>query len=309
MEIKRAYKDDVERVVDLINTEDESLITVEQFTNWYFNNHSQSQGLIIVEENNKVEGLCSTNHFKFNLMGEDTLIAFPMKVLTSPKIRGKGMFSKLYWKNQEVCFKDEGVDFFINFPNAVSSPIFLAKFEYLEGVCSDLAFMPSKLLGTSASRYTSISTLPKTFFNEAVLTKINGFTKDYSYFHWRYETAVSTETDKYEFISLDNQGGIAILKQDTKKGLPIYLLLDVIVKDQSQIADVMDSARRYAGRRLKCGVLSFIHDYNRNYISPLKLKKVFTKPFNFSVKGKTPDETQKLTQVNFNFELGDLDFL
>lgn len=309
--IRRAVEQDVPKVVKLMNQEDENLVTSEQLTNWYFNNHSQSHTLIICEKEAKVEGICSTNHFLFDLEGKKQLIAFPQKVLTSSNIRGQGFFSKLYWTNEKYCFGEEKVDFFINFPNDVSSPIFLKKFDYLPGYCPDLAFIlcnPITLL--NAPSYKTLDHIPKDFFAaKPLLVRKNGFLKDYSYYNWRYEKPISTESAKYEFLALDNNEGIAIIKKDKKKGLPIYLILDILVKNENTVEKLFNACRNYALSKGCLGILSFVNLYNESTIKKFRLKKILNSQFNFSVKGKDNTATESLSKMKFNFELGDLDFL
>ncbi len=310
MVIRRAGREDVKGIVALMNAEDENLVSEEQLTNWYFNNHSQSHGLIICEYEGNIEGICSTNHFRLDLNGSKKLIAFPMKVLTSSKIRGKGVFSKLYWKNEEVCFGDEKVDFFINFPNDISSPIFLKKFEYLPGICSDLALIINRPIFLGAkSKYEIVDNIPDSFFAKPIQLKQNGFTKDQKYFQWRYKTPISTESEKYKFLALRNGRGFAVVKKDKKKGIPIYLLLDLFVHGQEDVVNLFNAARHYSMKNLAMGILCFLNEYNREAIDKIKLKKILRNQFNFSVKGKSMDETKSLAKTPFNFELGDLDFL
>ena len=108
------------------------------FEDVYFNNPSKSHSLWKAVVDNRIEGFATTNNFECELDNNNFLVAMPQNVLTSVKLRGKGMFNKLYYKTEHDNIQNNKVDYFMTFTNKLSTPIFLTKFGYLKGKCPDL---------------------------------------------------------------------------------------------------------------------------------------------------------------------------
>ena len=117
---------ELDTVASLINREDRTRNTSSAYLRWwYFQNPSRSFSFVHVRKDGSIEGVATTNNFRIEIDAREVLAAMPQKVLTSEAVRGKGYFGRLY-RETEADNIVQGVDCFLTFTNAMSTPIFFA---------------------------------------------------------------------------------------------------------------------------------------------------------------------------------------
>lgn len=311
MEIHSAQIKDIEGIITLINSSNESKVTHDYLLNWYWKNPHNSFSIQILKDTEYVYGISSTNNFTFDFLEKEVKVAFPQKVVTSEKIRGKGYFSKLYWKNEEDNDLNENVDFFLTFTNHVSTPIFLKKLSYLKGQCPDMTYLPPKLFTSKGVTYTKVNNFDT--LESSFQVKIsNGMKKNKDYFSWRYSNNVGCVGSNYEILLVSkNQKNIGylILKKTNKKGVPILYLVDYISFNELNISLLLQASRHYAFKMRCVGVMFMNNMQIDKHLNGFFLKLKLKNKLNFLVKGKNEQESQLLAKTTFNFQLGDLDFI
>jgi len=83
------------------------------------------------------------------------------------------------------------------------------------------------------------------------------------------------------------------------------MLADIICSNEKFYSKIIKACHTYASKNFYVGLLMFeLQNNNINQGRSIKLKN----KFNFLVKGKSDDETKKLSQVKFNYFFGDLDY-
>ena len=156
---------------------------------WYFNNPSHSYSLWKVVLNNKIEGYATTNNFKYLIHEKPIMVAMPQNVLTSARIRGKGLFNKLYFRTESHNLDENNISAFLTFTNSLSTPIFLDKFNYKRGKCPIVFFDFFSVFNIfkkkSFERLSSIDEIGSLFFKNAYCFD-NAMQKSEEYYKWRY---------------------------------------------------------------------------------------------------------------------------
>ena len=132
------YRDAVLQLMELVQ---KHKTTPETFIWWFENNPTKDLNIYLAKHADKIIGVSCHTTFKMLHNGEEHIISFPLNVLTHPDYRGQGIFSKLQIANEEHA-KKIGCPFMLSFPNAVSTPIFLNKFEWKQIKPSILYFRP-----------------------------------------------------------------------------------------------------------------------------------------------------------------------
>lgn len=280
--------------------------TREKIEHWYFNNPSNSYSMWKVDANGKMEGYATTNNFYYKINNKRSLVAMSQNVLTSVMVRGKGLFRNLYFKTETENIEDNKAAYFLTFTNVMSTPVFLDKLGYVRGKCpvllisffNPLSFIQQK----EVERLESINEVKWDSFFQFE----NAMEKSLSYFKWRY--AIYTDNELH-IISVSNQGsliGYAFLLVKTKKGIKYMVFTDVICRRTVDIASIIKASRYYVSKKLFLFMLMFeIPSEKSNYGISLRIKD----RFNFLVKGKTPAETEMLSDRQFSLFLGDLDII
>ena len=300
---------DLERISAFIRSENRETRTTAAYLEWwYFRNPSRVHSLVLLQRQADVMAVASANSLKVRVGGEDRLAGLPQKVLTAKPLRGLGYFGQLYWKTEEESLA-RGVDLFLTFTNAASTPIFLGKFSYVRGICPDLVVLPAQLLRLlSRSRYRLVERIPGSFFDRPVYSPPNSVAKTWEYLEWRY---MSFEAAQYEILEIartpGSVAGYAVLKKIKKKGLPLHLLMDVVAHEKGDLPFLVEQAALYSTRRGALALLYLdfaeIEDVSRRH-----LHRRVPGRFNFLVKGKDAAATQDLAKTTFAFSFGDFDF-
>ena len=309
--LHRATATDLADVVELNRVEnDDDRMTTGYLDWWYFNNPFNSFSFFLSRIGGRACGMCSSNDAQFVINGRPWKAGFIQKVLTSNEVRGKGLFGKLYVKT-DTDFLERGGDCFLAFPNAVAKPIYLAKYSYSHGIYPDLTLLFTNPLHLAAgSQHEVVSQLDSAFFQQSTFQFENAMKKNEKFLNWRYLTFKS-EHYKYVALAVKRSGklvGYAFLKKIQKKGLPVFVLMDVGFHSQADLAHIIKQARVYAAKQLSVGLL-----YMGNPLIDAATKgvarKMWRNQFDFLVKGKNQAETDELAKVTFNFFFGDLDFV
>ncbi len=230
----------------------------------------------------------------------------PQKVVTSYKMRGKGVFGKLY-RQTEKDNLENGADFFLTFTNEASTPIFLGKFGYLKGICPDVIFaFPRVSAFFNSNNYESITS---DAIKDVQKPQVNSFIKDLDYFRWRY----SPESEEDVTIlkvkgEKSTTAGFIFLKKIYKKRIPLYILLDMLILEESEVEQLMEAAVNFASRKFSMGLLALDREGFSECWKRFAHRRIKNR-FNFLVKGKSEDETKKLAETKFNFSFSELDFI
>jgi hypothetical protein len=300
---------DLPGIVRLIARDDgEAHVDSEYLDWWYFKNPSNSFAFFHLDVNGEPEGLATTNNMCVNVEGTDKKVAMPQKVLTSTTVRGKGYFGKLY-RHTESDNIANGVDCFLTFTNAMSTPIFLEKFGYKRGISPTVFIVPS-ILGLIERKQYEIPFQFDEYFLESC--KSFGFKnyvkKDPTYFTWRY---LKYDKQAFSILRVINETGgtigYVVLKRRIILRLPVYVVMDVIAISSKNIDQILWAALHFSLKKFAFGIMFLENDlFASSSLLPLAFKK--RNKLNFLVKGKTEEETTTLSKIHFNFFAGDLDF-
>lgn len=315
IDIVKATENDVADLQILIREENNQDISAQYLRDWYWRNPFESSSVICCEKGGRKLGMASTNNFRMQIDGENVLVAFPQKVLTSSEIRGQGYFSKLYFENEKDNLGNKGVDLFLTFTNQMSTPIFLKKFAYKTGQCPDTIILPSWLffLIGRAAKMKVKDQFETQFLDELKpLAYHNSVVKDKSYLNWRYNLAPAKKGHTYVKIEVTRDQkilGYAVVKKMVKKGIPMLVIADLIVHRIEHAADVIRQACYYGTIKGCLAVTLLDNEMVGPVLARFKWKVVKSNALNFLVKGKSEQSTEQLTKTHFNFSFGDLDFI
>jgi hypothetical protein len=280
-------------------------MNAKNLNHWYLKNPEKSSSLWKIEMNNVIEGYATTNNFIYTCDNKDYLVALPQNVLTSTNVRGKGLFGKLYYKTETDNIENNGVDFFLTSTGAMSTPIFLKKFDYLRGVCPNVLVkilsLPALFSKKKYKIIPDINSIPS--LSHCNLN--NGRKKNIEYFKWRYSQC---HKNKLSIIAISNDKetiGYAFLISKTKFGIRTLILADIICEKEENYSAIVDACSVFAAKNFYVIMVMFELSFNcRRKGINLKVKN----RFNFLVKGKTKEETSRLSTKDFNFFFGDLDY-
>ena len=276
------------------------------FEHVYFKNPSNSKSLWKVIVNKAIEGFATTNNFKFTLDGNNYLVAMPQNVLTSVKLRGKGLFNKLYSETERDNIENNKVDFFMTFTNKLSTPIFLNKFGYLKGKCPDLLIFisnPFDLL--SKRKYHRIASIDSIKFNTDFKFN-NSFLKSAEFFLWRYKLY---DINNLHIISITENEiiiGYAFFIVEKKKSIKFLILSDIISFKQENLNLIIKQCKIYTTKNYFAFLMMF--DLNIERTKDI-LTFTFKDRFNFLVKGKISEESKMLSTKSFNLFFSDIDII
>jgi hypothetical protein len=306
--IEKIIKADLPAISKLaLNNGGNQRLTESYIQNWYLENPSNSISLCkVVDKEGNIEGYATSNNFMFTIEGKSSLVAMPQNVLTSLKVRGKGLFNQLYFKTESDNLIENKVDCFLTFTNKASTPIFLNKFFYERGQCPDIIFTAFNFLDL----FSSFECRRLSSINEIIFTSIymqdNAMQKNVAYFKWRYKMYTDKELHIIEVKKKGIVIGYAFLKVITKKGIKCLLLMDIISETDKNFSGIVKACFAYAARKVFIGIIMFEGAFViRKRVARIRLKN----RLNFLTKGKTPEFTQHLSKLNFNFFFGDLDIV
>lgn len=306
-ELSKVTESDYTAMYNLIlNNGGNKNLTEDKLQHWYSDNPSKSNSLWKVVVEDAIEGFATTNNFRYIIENRECLVAMPQNVITSLKIRGKGLFNKLYFKTELDNIENNNVAYFLTFTNKLSTPIFLKKFGYLKGKCPSLLitlFNPLNLFFKkkykSVENLNSIDYFQFYHFNNSML-------KSKEYFQWRYYKYTEKKLRIITVLENKKEIGHAILLVEKKKGIKFLVLSDIICYTPENIPLIINACHAYTAKNYFPFMIMFDIDHKIN-------KGIFTltikERFNFLVKGKTVEETEMLSLINFNYFFGDMDIV
>ncbi|MEO9967579.1 MAG: GNAT family N-acetyltransferase [Reichenbachiella sp.] len=315
MEIKKATTDDAERLSALIKAENNQIISAQFLKDWYWHNPFESSSVIMCLKGDDLVGMASTNNFKIQMSEREVLVAFPQKVLTSKGIRGQGYFSKLYFENEKDNLETQKVDFFLTFTNAMSTPIFLKKFDYYTGICPDTVVLPTLsffLIGKRANMKVASGFDQDYLESGAYHQSPNGVKKSRDFLNWRYSIKPNASSYPYIIIEVNRSNeimGYAVVKKMIKKGIPMLILADLVTHRKEHVADIIRQTAYYGLTRGCLALTLMSNDLVRPALDKIKVKLVKSNALNFLVKGTSKESSESLAMTHFNFTFGDLDFV
>lgn len=280
-------------------------LTTQNFKHWYLENPVKSNSMWKAELNNEVEGYATTNNFYYNIDGNEKLVALPQNVLTSEKIRGKGVFGKLYRYTEDENREVNKVDFFLTSTGEMSTAIFLEKFGYLRGVCPDVVIQPFSLLHCFYPKtYQLVSDL-NSIELEQVFDFNYGRKKTIDYLKWRYRNCSSATLKILQITKKGEKVGYAFLIVQRKKKMKVLTLVDLISRSEDEIPYIMHACSIFFSKNGYPILMYFrLNALKENRGLKIRLKN----RFNFLVKGKSNEDSVFLSKMPFNYFLGDLDY-
>lgn len=278
--------------------------TLKNFKHWYLKNPTKSNSMWKASLNGKTEGYATTNNFVYIINGKENLIALPQNVLTSKKIRGKGIFGKLYYHTEEENLNTNGVNFFITSTGKMSTPIFLSKFKYLRARCPDIiALLFNPLNFFVAERYKIIEDINDIHL-ETIYCIDNSRKKTIEYYKWRYSNCTNKTLRILEVNDCGKKIGYAFLIIQRKRGLKTLILADILCSNENDISNIIDTCSVYSSKKLYLALIMF----KLTSCIKRRFQLSFKNKFNFLVKGKSERETQLLSEISLNYFFGDLDY-
>lgn len=294
--LHQATAKDTAAIAAFISEENpESPVSAEYLDWWFFGQDDINATIITAYDSGRIIGVSCTKNYLFNMEGESVLLAMPQKVLTASGARGKGFFSRLYYENEAQNIR-KGIDRNITITNAASTPIFLNKFGYRKGRLPELLIIPAVSYIFKRNRCEIIE--PGKVRLPASSQKANGIIKTSDYFQWRY----LTRRDKDQLILKLNET-LYFLKVKQFKNIRTAFFLDYC--GEINTAGIKSVCRFLAGK----GILQMIaFDNVEHKIKGIPHLRVRNR-FNFLVKGKSAEDTERLTGIRFDLTMGDLDFI
>ncbi len=252
--------------------------------------------------------MATTNNFRFQRGDESLLVGMPQKVLTSRAIRGRGIFGRLYFETERINLEERGVDFFLTVTNAVSTPIFLNRFGFERAVSPRLLLLPANPACLFLRRrYRRVESFDPEFLTRDLIQMPEGLEKNGAFYRWRYGGAGSGSYVKLEVGGESDWAGYVVLKRVRKRGVPLYLLMDVLATDVDRLPDLLRQALRFATVSGAVGILHFKNPFTEVGTAG-RLTLPAGRPFNFLVKGKSDADTAELVDARLSLSFGDVDF-
>jgi hypothetical protein len=307
--ITKTSQTELDTVASLINQEDGTQNTSSAYLMWwYFQNPSRSFSFLHVRKSGAIKGVATTNNFTFTVDEKPVLAAMPQKVLTSEALRGKGYFGRLY-RQTESDNLAQGVDCFLTFTNAMSTPIFLGKFGYHRGISPSIFVVPALFAFFRKSSYRLANRFDENYLSrDDLIRPENSLQKDLEYFKWRY---FGYEFNQHKVLNLvgensENQGYV-VLKRKIVMHVPLYVVMDIITHNHANVISLLQEALKYAVRNSALGIM-FIESSILPNGPPFVFCMKRSNKLNFLVKGKTEELTSILSKVRFNWFAGDMDF-
>ena len=139
---------------------------------WYFRKPDQSWSFYKVLFNDHLAAIATTNNFNFKYGNNIVKVAMPQKVLTKKFFAWQRAFSTAYFATEDNNI-EEGVDFFLTFTNAASTPIFTNKFKYSFGQAPKLKIsfsLPHHVFRQSYAKI--VDDIPSTFYDRKIVTAL-----------------------------------------------------------------------------------------------------------------------------------------
>jgi hypothetical protein len=279
-----------------------------EYLQWWFLKNPVSCSLHHAILNGKMAGVAATNNFRMLFNGGQKIVAMPQKVLTDSALRGRGLFSKLYFKTEEENLQTNHAGFFLTFTNDASTPLFIRKFGYTRGISPDvlLIFPGVNSLLASKKYFVGSNLAQQQNIQLANIVIDNSIVKDENHYRWRY----FSYNDKIVMLTATHDSSIQVifLKRVVKGKIPFYAVLDVVADSESGVSQMLRHALHYSLHKFSAGLMVLNHQQVEGVIKNFLYIRVKNR-FHFLVKGKSEDETATLATTKFNFTFGDLDFI
>jgi hypothetical protein len=304
LDIAAAQEQDLVELAAFMAAQSGGTVDPDRLHHWYFMNPAGSASVIIGRLTGRVVGMATTNDHWFDGPDGRALVAMPQKVLVDGTMRGRGIFSKLYWASEAAC-RQRGVHFFLTVTNAASTPIFLGKFGYRR-LPSPMAIAMAPALGRLDLGPTP-DPWPTTMLADWPVG-VWHMVKPGEHYRWRYLTV---KDPSHLHLSVHRAGryrGELFLKRTRKAGLPILLLLDAVPMGSQAWPDLLRAARVMALRLGCLGLLALERPGLGNAVAGIPRKRL-SSGLNLLVKGLDDTHTERLQRAEFNLAFGDLDFL
>ena len=308
--IRPLMKEDLPALAELISRENsDGEISSSYLEHWYYGNPVGSFAAAVAIRGGTIQGVATTNNFRFQKGEESVLVGMPQKVLTSRVIRARGVFGRLYFETERINFEEEGVDFLVTFTNAASTPIFLNRFGFARGASPRLSLLPADPTGVvRRRRHRRVEGFDAEFLTRDLIQMPEGLEKNGAFYQWRYGGACSGSYVKLQIGGEHDRTGYVVLRKVRKRGLPVYLLMDLVATDIDSLPDFFRQAQRFAAASGAVGILCFRNPFTEIGTSG-RLTLPAGRPFNFLVKGRSDQHTTELVDARFSLSFGDVDFL
>jgi hypothetical protein len=302
-------REDLPPVSDLIQRENsDSEVSASSLEHWYFGNPIGDFTAEVALRRGTIQGVATTNNFRFLSGDRSVLVGMPQKVLTSRSIRGRGVFGRLYFETERVNLEERGVEFFMTFTNKASTQIFLRRFGFVRGPSPRLVLLPSSPMSLlRRRRYRAVEDFDSDFLGQDLLQMPYGLEKDRTFYQWRYGDTKPGPYLKLEVGGSSDRAGYVVLRRVKKSGLPVYLLMDVVASHSERLPELFRQAQRFVTASGTVGLLCFSNIFTERGMSGQFTIPVGS-PFNFLVKGRSDRATQDLVDQDFNLSFGDVDF-
>jgi GNAT superfamily N-acetyltransferase len=228
-------------------------LTDDEFT-WWFDRNPGGEGIVsLAVDGDEVVGVAAMSFFTTRLDGVDTRLAIPVNVATDARYRGQGVFSALEERNEAEA-SEAGSPLTVTFPNANSYPIFLKRLGWID--LPRLRLWARPLRSSGVARYVlgragehggmraassesrmlhGLEVRPVERFGadmdalgrRAAAGYGSHFTRDASYFDWRY---LDSPRDYRCFGAYrgDALAGVAVVGHTFKHGVSAGFLADLV---------------------------------------------------------------------------------
>lgn len=306
IEYSKITEKDVSSIYELaLKNNGNKNFTLQNFNHWYLRNPINSNSMWKAMLNGHIEGYATTNNFIYTINGEENLVALPQNVLTSEKIRGKGVFGELYNITEQENLDINCVNLFLTSTNKMSTPIFLNKFGYLRAKRPDiLAILPNPLNFFKTKNYKIIKDLNDVHFENSYNID-NSRKKSIEYYKWRYSNCTNKTLKILEVSDSGKKIGYAFLINQKKRGVKALIIADILCSNENDISKIIDVCSIYSTRKLYL-ILTMFKLNQSNHKKRFQLS--FKNKFNFLIKGKSENETKLLSEISLNYFFGDLDY-
>lgn len=306
IEFSKITENDVTLICELAKTNGGNKnFTLQNFNHWYKRNPINSNSMWKVTQFGNIEGYATTNNFIYTINGLEKLVALPQNVLTSEKIRGKGIFGKLYNITEEENLKINRVNLFLTSTGEMSTPIFLKKFGYLRAKCPDVLLIIPNILSFFVNKKYKIVKDLNDIYIEDIYNMTNSRKKNIEYYKWRYSNCTNQTLTVLEVNDSGKKIGYAFLIKQKKRGINTLIIADILCSDENDISTIIDACSVFSAKKLYLFLIMFklnIHENKKRFQFSFKRK------FNFLVKGETDNETKFLSEIPLNFYFGDFDY-
>jgi GNAT superfamily N-acetyltransferase len=201
---------------------------------WFFDRNPAGERLLsAVEHEGQLAGILAMSYMRAVVEGSEELVAFAVHAVTHPSARGKGIFSRLELRNEELAAK-AGASLALGFTNPMAGPILVGKLGWRD--LYRMRLWARVLRPLRALRRRGGGGLPPTrggtlarfgpaqeeAWRRAVSRWGNCLVRDAERLNWRY---VDTPKDYRCFAS---SNGYAVVGHAVQKGVSAAVICDLV---------------------------------------------------------------------------------